>query len=220
MLSGSVWPFVCIVIMCGALSGFHALIASGTTPKMVNKESDIRVIGYGGMLVEGLVSVTALIAACALEPGDYFQINTAKAKYDALVAEAKPENDIMLHPVQFDDLKQEAGIKEELAGRTAGGRDAGPGDGKNLGQPARHETADGLPLSFPHHVRGPLHPHAAGDGHPRGRALSWKKCGPPVRPHAAAGGAELVVEHRLQRGRLFPAGVTCCTRSTSPACGG
>ena len=80
VVSGSVWPFVTIVIMCGALSGFHALIASGTTPKMVNKESDIRPVGYGAMLVEGMVSVTALIAACALEPGDYFKINTTAGR--------------------------------------------------------------------------------------------------------------------------------------------
>jgi carbon starvation protein len=72
------------------------------------------------MLVEGMVSVTALIAACALEPGDYFKINTAKDKYEVLVREAKPENQLMLHPVQFDELKQDAGIKEELSGRTAG----------------------------------------------------------------------------------------------------
>ena len=64
VFSGSVWPFVTIVIMCGALSGFHALIASGTTPKMIDKESDVRAVGYGAMLVEGMVSVTALIAAC------------------------------------------------------------------------------------------------------------------------------------------------------------
>ena len=72
------------------------------------------------MLVEGMVSITALIAACALEPGDYFKINTAKDKYEALVLEAKPENQWMLRPVQFEDLKEDAGIKEELAGRTAG----------------------------------------------------------------------------------------------------
>ncbi|MGO9107810.1 MAG: carbon starvation protein A [Thermoguttaceae bacterium] len=120
VVSGSVWPFVTIVIMCGALSGFHALIASGTTPKMVNKESDILPVGYGAMLVEGMVSITALIAACALEPGDYFKINTKAEKYAVLVQEAKPENQWMLHPVQFDDLKQDAGIKEELSGRTAG----------------------------------------------------------------------------------------------------
>ena len=75
VVPGTVWPFVCIVIMCGALSGFHALIASGTTPKMIDRESDIRPIGYGGMLLEGFVSITALVAACALEPGDYFKIN-------------------------------------------------------------------------------------------------------------------------------------------------
>ena len=89
VVSGTVWPFVCIVIMCGALSGFHALIASGTTPKMINKESDIRPIGYGAMILEGFVALTALVAACALEPGDYFRINTPAAtpaevaKYDA-----------------------------------------------------------------------------------------------------------------------------------------
>jgi carbon starvation protein len=75
VISGPVWPFVCIVIMCGAISGFHALIASGTTPKMIEKESDIRPIGYGAMVVEGFVAVTALVAACSLEPGDYFLIN-------------------------------------------------------------------------------------------------------------------------------------------------
>lgn len=75
VVAGAVWPFVCIVIMCGALSGFHALIASGTTPKMIYKESDIRPIGYGAMILEGFVALTALVAACALEPGDYFAIN-------------------------------------------------------------------------------------------------------------------------------------------------
>jgi len=120
VVSGSVWPFVTIVIMCGALSGFHALIASGTTPKMIDKESDIRPVGYGAMLVEGMVSVTALIAACALEPGDYFRINTRPEKYAALVQQANPEDRWMLHPVQFDELKEDAGIKEELSGRTAG----------------------------------------------------------------------------------------------------
>src|SRR5262249_37597324 len=75
---GSVWPFVCIVIMSGAISGFHSLIASGTTPKMLYKESDIRPIGYGAMVVEGFVAITALVAACALDPGEYFKINIAQ----------------------------------------------------------------------------------------------------------------------------------------------
>src|SRR5579862_6957298 len=80
VVSGAVWPFVCIVIMCGALSGFHALIASGTTPKMLYRESDIKPIAFGAMVLEGFVAVTALIAACALQPGDYFAINVAQDK--------------------------------------------------------------------------------------------------------------------------------------------
>jgi carbon starvation protein len=120
VVSGTVWPFVSIVIMCGALSGFHALISSGTTPKMINKESDMRPIGYGGMLLEGFVSITALVAACALEPGDYFKINTEKTKYETLVQEAKEKYQWDLAPVEFDQLKAEAGVKEDLSGRTAG----------------------------------------------------------------------------------------------------
>ena len=119
-IAGSVLPFVCIVIACGALSGFHALIASGTTPKMLNKESDIRPIGYGAMLLEGFVSLTALIAACSLEPGDYFKINAEKTQYEQLVTDAKTEHQWDLQPREFDQLKEEAGIKEELQGRTAG----------------------------------------------------------------------------------------------------
>jgi carbon starvation protein len=119
VVSGTVWPFVCIVIMCGALSGFHALIASGTTPKMINRESDIRPIGYGGMLLEGFVALTALVAACALEPGDYFKINTDPARYPQLVAQQKLEHGWDLAPKQFDSLQAETGEKN-LAGRTAG----------------------------------------------------------------------------------------------------
>jgi len=75
VVPGAVWPFVCITVMCGAISGFHALVGSGTTPKMVNSEGDIRFIGYGAMLVEGFVAITALIAASSLLPYDYFAIN-------------------------------------------------------------------------------------------------------------------------------------------------
>jgi carbon starvation protein len=76
VVKGSLFPFVFITIACGAISGFHALVGSGTTPKMVDKESDCRVIGYGSMLMEGLVGITALVAAAALPPADYFAINT------------------------------------------------------------------------------------------------------------------------------------------------
>ena len=75
IIPGPVWPYVMITIACGAISGFHTLIGSGTTPKMINSEADIRPIGYGAMLVEGFVSILALIAACTLHPNDYFAIN-------------------------------------------------------------------------------------------------------------------------------------------------
>ncbi|MFB3879996.1 MAG: carbon starvation protein A [Armatimonadota bacterium] len=75
VVPGKVWPFVCITIMCGAISGFHSLIGSGTTPKMINSEADLRFIGYGAMLTEAFVAITALIAASSLLPYDYFAIN-------------------------------------------------------------------------------------------------------------------------------------------------
>jgi carbon starvation protein len=76
IVKGQLFPFVFITIACGAISGFHALVSSGTTPKMIDREKDCRPIGYGAMLMEGLVGVTALLAATALPPSDYFAINT------------------------------------------------------------------------------------------------------------------------------------------------
>src|ERR1700704_2149812 len=124
VIKGKLYPFVFITIACGAISGFHALIASGTTPKMIAKETDARMIGYGSMLMEGVVGVVALIAATSLFPGDYFAINTAqktdaqKAAYVRMVDEHSAAG-FNLKPQEIDRLEQESGEKN-LRGRTGG----------------------------------------------------------------------------------------------------
>src|SRR6266571_1772126 len=123
VVPGKVYPFVFITIACGAISGFHSLISSGTTPKMIAKETDARVIGYGGMLMEGVVGVVALIAATSLFPGDYFAINTAqrneteRAKYVRMV-DAEGAQGFNLQPQELDRLEAQSG--EKVRGRTGG----------------------------------------------------------------------------------------------------
>jgi carbon starvation protein len=108
IIHGKLFPFLFVTIACGAISGFHALVSSGTTPKMLDKETDARFIGYGAMLAESLVAVLALIAACSLYPGDYFAINVAPAAFQKLG----------MHTVELDLLSRE--VSENLAGRTGG----------------------------------------------------------------------------------------------------
>jgi carbon starvation protein len=76
VFAGKLFPFAFITIACGAVSGFHSLVASGTTPKMITRETDARMIGYGGMIMESFVGIMAMIAACTLDPGVYFAMNT------------------------------------------------------------------------------------------------------------------------------------------------
>ncbi len=124
VIPGKLYPFVFITIACGAISGFHSLISSGTTPKMIAKETDARLIGYGSMLMEGIVGVVALIAATSLFPGDYFAINTAqktetqKVAYVRMVDEHGAQG-FNLQPREIDRLEQESGEKN-LRGRTGG----------------------------------------------------------------------------------------------------
>lgn len=84
IIPGPVWPYVFITIACGAISGFHSLIGSGTTPKMLERETEARMIGYGSMLTEGFVALMALIAATTLMPADYFAINTSASVFQSL----------------------------------------------------------------------------------------------------------------------------------------
>ncbi len=124
VIPGKVYPFVFVTIACGAISGFHALISSGTTPKMIAKETDTRMIGYGAMLMEGVVGVVALIAATSLFPGDYFAINTAqktdaqKAAYVRMIDE-HGSSEFDLRPQEIDRLEAESG-ERNLRGRTGG----------------------------------------------------------------------------------------------------
>ena len=84
IIPGPVWPYVVITIACGAISGFHALIGSGTTPKMLEKETQLRMVGYGAMLTEAFVGLMALLAAVTLVPNDYFAINTSASAFAGL----------------------------------------------------------------------------------------------------------------------------------------
>jgi carbon starvation protein len=122
IIPGKLFPYLFITIACGAISGFHSLVSSGTTPKMVMKESDIKSIAVGSMLTEGAVSIMALIAATSLLPLDYFQINVPADKLQAILPR--------LHEMGFTESNLDqlsASIGETLAGRTGGAVSLGVG---------------------------------------------------------------------------------------------
>ena len=170
---GPIFPYVFICIMCGAISGFHALVSSGTTPKMVDKEGDVRMIGYGAMLMEGLVGVVALIAAAALPNSMYYDINIdladgrsswritptsrSSSRSPRPTSTARPAG--MPTPRRSPLAAMEQDVQESLHGRTGGAvtlavgmarifTDALPG----------HAMADQVLVSLRDHVRGAVHP--------------------------------------------------------------
>ncbi len=115
IIPGKVFPYLFITIACGAISGFHALVSSGTSPKMVSKESHIRTIGFAAMLAEGFVGILALIAAASLYPHDYFAINVPVQKFAEMAGQLKVMG---FTASNLAGLSKEVG--EQLAGRTGG----------------------------------------------------------------------------------------------------
>jgi len=115
IIPGSLFPYLFITIACGAISGFHALVSSGTTPKMIMKESHIQQIAVGSMLAEGMVSILALIAATSLFPLDYFQINVSPEKFIQILPQLKA-----LGFTQTNLLSLSSEVKEVIAGRPGG----------------------------------------------------------------------------------------------------
>jgi carbon starvation protein len=121
VFTGKVFPFVFITIACGAISGFHALISSGTTPKLIDREGAIRSVAYGAMVTEMMVALMALIAACALQPGEYFAINAGmnKTKSPAEVTAAITAAGYPITVQQMDQLAKDVG-EETMFGRAGG----------------------------------------------------------------------------------------------------
>ncbi|MGW0535262.1 carbon starvation CstA family protein [Streptomyces sp. NPDC003032] len=122
VFSGSLFPFLFITVACGALSGFHALISSGTTPKLIQRESHIRMIGYGGMLTESFVAVMALIAACVLDPGLYYAVNSPAGLLGPTAesaAEAVRQLGFTLTPADLHQAAAAVG-EESVQARTGG----------------------------------------------------------------------------------------------------
>ena len=122
VFAGKLFPFAFITIACGAISGFHALISSGTTPKLIENEADVRFIGYGGMLMESLVAIMALIAACVLTPGVYFAINAPPALLGTTVdsaARAIQQWGFTVTPAELSAIASQIGETSVLS-RTGG----------------------------------------------------------------------------------------------------
>jgi carbon starvation protein len=165
IIKGKVFPFVFITVACGAISGFHSLIASGTTPKLIDKETDCRPIGYGAMLLEGMVGITSLVAAACLHPADYFAINVPEAAFQKLG----------MTPVEIDLMSQLVG--EQLRGRTGGSVSLAAGIAQIFSQlPGAQGTAR-LLLSLHRHVRGRVHPDHRRCWHSRGALFDARHAG-------------------------------------------
>ena len=188
VFAGSLFPFLFITIACGALSGFHSLIASGTTPKMLEKESQMRLIGYGGMLTESFVGIMALITAAILNQHLYFTLNAPAAQTGSTAATAAEYvNSLPLSgdPITAEQIEQAARGRRRGIDRLAHRRGADPGD-RHVGSVAprvRRYRPEGVLVSLRDHVRGLVHPHDGRRRHPGGAVHDLRR---PEQPRWAA----------------------------------
>ena len=155
VFAGKIFPFAFITIACGAISGFHALISSGTTPKLIARETETRMVGYGAMMCESAVAVMAIIAACVMQPGVYFAINSPAGIVGQSPATAAATISSWGFPVTAADMQALAHAVGELTlyNRTGGAPAFAVGMASIFSHSLGGETLDGAVVSLRSHVR-------------------------------------------------------------------
>ena len=171
VFAGALFPFVFITIACGALSGFHSLIASGTTPKMIEKETQVRFIGYGAMLMESFVAVMAMIAASIIDPGLYYAMNAPAGVTGGTVQSASEFVNGLGFAITPDAARaaRPATSRRRRSCRAPAAPRRSP-SACPRSSPEHGPGPEGLLVPLRDHVRGPVHPHHGGRGH-AGRAV-------------------------------------------------